>query len=225
MSESLADSLARLDALEEAHLQLGGAMLAAYGGALYGMDLLAIGALNRSKAHIAGFRMLLNARNLVCAGALLRLQLDTAMRFYAAFLVEKPHDFALAVLGGARVSDIRDRDGHQLKDSYLKRKLAVEYEWVPRVYDQTSGYVHLSSTHLMSALNLKQEAEVSRQVELKISAEDKPLPECIYVEAADAFGAATDILLRYVQGWAVTKAHPEAVEERRLKGSGSDEGA
>ena len=225
MSESLRESLARLDALEEAHLQLGAAMLAAYGGALYGMDLLAVGALNRSKAHIAGFRMLVNSRNLICAGALLRLQLDTAMRFYAAFLVEKPHDFALAVLGGGRVRDVRDRDGQQLTDNYLARKLGDEYEWVPRVYERTSGYVHLSSTHLMSAFSLKPEAEASRQVEVKISAEDKPLPEWIYVEAADAFGAATDILLRYVQGWALTKAHPEMVGDRKHKGSGSDEGA
>jgi len=30
----------------------------AFGGAMYGMDLLAAAALNRSKAHIAGFRTL-----------------------------------------------------------------------------------------------------------------------------------------------------------------------
>ena len=76
--------------LEAVHLRLGKEMFEAFGGAMYGMDLLAAGALNRSKAHIAGFSTLIKAKNLICSGALLRLQLDTAMRFFAAFLVERP---------------------------------------------------------------------------------------------------------------------------------------
>lgn len=100
-SKSLEESLARLEPLDDAHLELGKQMFNAFGGALYGMDLLAAGALNRSKAHIAGLRQLVEAKNLICAGALLRLQLDTALRFHAAFLVEQPHDFALAVLGAS----------------------------------------------------------------------------------------------------------------------------
>ena len=48
-------------------------MLEASGGALYGMDLLAAGALNRSQPHIVGFRQLVEAKNLICGGALLRL--------------------------------------------------------------------------------------------------------------------------------------------------------
>ena len=106
-SRSLEASLASLERLDKTHLELGKQMFEAFGGAMYGMDLLAAGALNRSKCHLAGFRSLLMARNLICAGALLRLQLDTALRFYAAFLVEEPHDFALAVLGGERVRDIK----------------------------------------------------------------------------------------------------------------------
>lgn len=83
-SESLEESLTRLTEMDRAHLEPGMGMAKAFGGALYGMDLLAFGALNRSKAHIAGFRALIGQRNLICAGALLRLQLDTAMRFFAA---------------------------------------------------------------------------------------------------------------------------------------------
>jgi len=207
-SNSLEESLARLTDLDRAHLELGMEMSKAHGGAIYGMDLLAFGALNRSKAHIGGFRTLIDAKNLICAGALLRLQLDTAMRFFAAFLVDKPHDFALAVLGGKRVRDLRDRDGKAMTDAYLARKLGEEFEWVPRVYERTSGYVHLSSSHLMSALSAKPGDAQSREFEVKVSAEDKPLPQWIYIEASDAFCAATQIFLRYVHGWVFTKANP-----------------
>jgi hypothetical protein len=213
-SESLADSLSRLTHLEKAHLEVSQQMFEAYGGAYYGMDLLAAGALNRSLAHAAGFRTLLQAKNLICAGALLRLQLDTAMRLYAAFLVAQPHDFAVAVLRGERIRDIKDRDGKKMTDAYLAQKLGEEFPWVPRVYERTSGYVHLSSTHLLSTLSMAAEASTNdRRLTIKISAEDKDLPDAIYIEAADAFGAATEIFLRYVHGWVFSKANPELIQK------------
>ena len=224
-SDLLDESLARLADMDEAHLELGAQMFKAYGGAFYGMDLLAVGALNRSKAQIAGFRSLLQARNLICAGALLRLQLDTACRFYAAFLVEKPHEFALAVLGGEQVCRLKDRSGQRMTDRYLVNKLGEEYEWVPRVYERTSGYVHLSATHILSALSRPNKADDTFEIELKISAEDGPLPAALYVEAADAFVASTDILLRHVHGWAFTKANPDLVEKWKKQGRESEDGA
>jgi hypothetical protein len=224
-SDSLEESLSRLKQLDEAQLELGNHMFKAFGGAMYGMDLLAAGAFNRSKAHVAGFRSLLGAKNLICAGALLRLQLDTAMRFYAAFLVEQPHDFALAVLAGQRVRDIKDRDGKKMTDGYLVQKLGEEFHWVPRVYERTSGYVHLSATHLLSALHTPTEDPADeRSFTIKISAEDKPLPEFIYIEAADAFRAATDVLLRYVHGWVFTKANPELVQRWKQERDGHKPG-
>ena len=212
-NESLEESRRGLERLDKAHLVLGKQMSEAFGGAFYGMDLLAAGALNRSKAHIAGFLQLIEARNLVCAGALLRLQLDTALRFYAAFLVDKPHDFALAVLAGRRVRDLKDRKGQKMTDAHLVKELGEEFSWVPRVYERTSGYVHFSGTHLLSAMEpTRGRAESDRVITIKISAEDKPSPDSIYVEAVDAFSAATDVLLRYVHGWVFTKANPTLVE-------------
>jgi hypothetical protein len=46
-------------------------------------------------------------------------------------------------------------------------------------------------------------------------ATDNPLPTWIYIEAVDAFRAATDILLRYVRGWVFTKGNPELVQKRK----------
>lgn len=212
--------------LEAVHLRLGKEMFEAFGGAMYGMDLLAAGALNRSKAHIAGFSTLIKAKNLICSGALLRLQLDTAMRFFAAFLVERPHDFAMSVLRGEKVRDLKDRSGKKMTDVYLCQKLGEEFEWVPRVYERTSGYVHLSSTHLMSALSPSSGADVDDWTfTIKISAEDKPLPETIYIEASDAFRAATGILLRYVEGWIFTKANPELVQRWKRERDAQPNGA
>ena len=110
-------ALDSLTPLAAQHLKIGREMTEAYGGAIYGMDLLAYGALNRSKAHLSGFCRLIRDRNLVCAGAVLRLQLDTALRFSAAWLVENPHAFAIAVLEGQHIRKlvaIREKDDRRV---------------------------------------------------------------------------------------------------------------
>jgi hypothetical protein len=215
-SESLEKAFERLAQLDSAHNEIGMYIMKAHGGALYNMDFLAFAALNRSKAHIAGFTSLLKAKNLICAGALLRLQLDTAMRFYAAFLVDDPHSFAFKVMKGEKIRKLRDRDKNLMTDSYLVEMLGTEYAWVPRVYDKTSGYVHLSSTHIFSTLTPKESGDdEAYSFEVKIGSGDKDLPDWLYTETVDAFSASTDILLRYVHGWAFTKDNPELVKRAR----------
>ena len=199
-------------------------MIQAYDGAYYPLDMFVTAVLNRSYAHISGFRLLIGEKNLVCAGPIMRLQLDTAMRFHAAHLVGDPHEFALAVLDGKRVRDIRDATGEPMTDRYLKDQLGELYEWVPRVYDKTSGYVHLSATHMMSAFRAKPNDSASSVGTLtgKISAVDAHLPDAIYVEAVDAFCAATSIILDFAEGWVFTKANPELAAEMRREHQDAD---
>lgn len=211
----LDSAIARLEALAEDHLVLGKAMMEAAGGNLYGLDLLAVGALNRSRAHIRGFINLVGDRNILCAGALLRLQLDTALRFHAAWLVDDPHRFAIDVLGGKAVRDLRDADGRRMTDRYLTERLSAEYEWVPRVYDRSSAYIHFSSVHMHAAISSDPHGDKPGSFQMHIADPDRTFPEELLVEGVDAFAAATEILLRYVHGWVYTKNNPGAVAAAR----------
>src|SRR5271166_6984000 len=93
-------ALEKLASLESEQLEACRRMYITYGSALYPLDLLATAALNRSLAQCSGFRALIEARNYICAASILRLQIDTALRFFAAFLVDNPHEFAGSVLKG-----------------------------------------------------------------------------------------------------------------------------
>ena len=212
LAPALKADLVKIESRKNDHLELGLQMFKAYGGTLYGLDMLAIGALKRSMAHCAGFTRLLEDSNFICAASILRLQLDNALRFYAAFLVDKPHDFATAVLAGTPVRKLKDREGKLMRDAYLVESLSREYPWIPRVYKETSGYIHLSEKHIFNAIAGFDANENSAQIE--ISSEDIDLPESIYAEAIQAFIASTDIFLRYVKGWIFTKANPEVVAKR-----------
>ncbi len=213
----LARRLRELEELEGSLLDLAMKCMQAYDGAVYPMDLLANGASNRTLALCSGFRRMIGERNMICAGSLLRLQVDTALRFYAAYLVQDPHAFATEMLKGTRVDKLKDRDGKRLTDRYLAERLAEEEsrEWLVRVYEETSGYIHLSGKHLFSTFNEVDDA--TRTVQIKVSAADGNLPQAIYVEAVDAFLAATRLFMRYLHGWGLTKQNPEEVARMRAE--------
>jgi hypothetical protein len=208
MAAQLQKSLNRLEDLEKAQIELAKRMIEAYDGAMYAVDLFISGALNRSAALSEGFNNLVKSKNLICAGAILRLQIDTAIRIFAGTLVDDTNQLVSDVLRGQHIRNLKDRDGKKMTDRYLVKKLSDEYPWLPKVYEKTSSYIHLSDTHLFASVqNVEKD---KRTLSLKISAVDRDeIPEKLYIEAVDAFNAATEIIVRFVEGWIFTKSNPE----------------
>ena len=201
------DILASLDAIENLapeHVSLGKEMLEADNGTFYGMDLLTLGALNRSLDHLSGFQSLIRGGSWLSAGALLRVQLDTALRYLAATLVDDPHEFAGAVMGGAKIRNMEDREGKKMTDAYLVSKLGERYPWIPASYEKMSGYVHLSSEHLSAPFYASGD-DVTRTVEFEIGSMKGEVPHFIYVQLTTTFLLATEIFLEYAGNWVATK--------------------
>ena len=206
-SDAIESALVVLEADEGQILGLWLRMVQAYGGALYGFDFLAGAALNRSLALSSGFRVMIRERNLICAGALVRLQLDTALRFFAGFTVSEPHDFALVVLEGERIDKMKDRHGKRMTDRHLVSQLTKEYPWVEAVYEGGSGYVHLSATHIFSTFDRKYYEEEAKH-RIRISSRDQEFPDGVYLETIKTFRQCTNILKNYIEGWIITKENP-----------------
>ena len=184
-----------------------GRMIMAFGGALYGFDLLATAALNRSLALSSGFRIMIRERNLICAGPLVRWQLDTALRFFAGFTVERPNDFAVKVMEGERIDQMQDQHGERMTDRHLLSQLAKEYRWIEDVYKGGSAYIHLSSTHFFSAFDSNYYEEEGKY-RIKVSSRDQEFPDQIYLETIEIFRRCSSILKDYVEGWIFTKDNP-----------------
>ena len=208
-SEAIAAALSDIEKDETAMLDRALALIRAYDGAVYGFDLLVNAAMNRSLAVSTGFRTLIRDRNMICAGTLLRLQLDTALRLFAGFIVEDPHDFALEVLKGAHIRRLKDQTGEFMTDRYLVTQLEEKYPGVKSVYEKTSAYVHLSDVHISSTFDGANREKGA--IGIKISASDKQYPDTVYLDAISAFRSVTLILSSYVDGWHYTKTNPEKV--------------
>lgn len=180
VSPEVLSLLQKLRTYKERHIELGKYMLApeeAQG--IFMLDLLASAVMNRSLNLLLGFCSLIEARNFVAAAPLLRLQLDNVLRLSAAWLVDAPHDFAWQVIRGTQVRNMSDRDGQKMHDGYLVQKLAVENPWVPEVYKQTSGYIHLSEKHVFNAVSPEEDLRFLT----KIAEGDEFLSDKIYMDA------------------------------------------
>jgi hypothetical protein len=109
-------------------------------------------ALQRSRHLVEAYFLLFQAKNLTAASALIRMQLDSVMRVNACFLVSDPLDLWNALRAGEPWKNVRAKNNSELTDTYLHRQLSSKFEWASRVYQDMSGYIHLSRPHLQSTV-------------------------------------------------------------------------
>jgi hypothetical protein len=162
-------------------------------------DLVIFGALKRTLALSGGFRRHIRDRNFTCAAALLRLQLDTALRLFAGSLFDNPEEYADAVFRGQRVDRLKDKYGKKLTDSYLADKLSEPYPWVKRVYVNLCEFVHFSNRHFFSSVAKLNDAD--RTFHLHISAEDAPRPDSDYFEIVEGYYETIRVTITLAAGW------------------------
>ena len=204
-------SLDGLEARRKKLLKLGKAMMEAYEGAMYPVDMLAIGMLKRTISAIAGFKLLVKSLNMVCARTILRIQIDSALRFFSVFLVKNPHTYSLKVLKGEQINRMKDSNGKHMRDAYLVKKLSKEYPWLLTVYSNLSGYIHFSDSHIFSSI---EEVDSSNHsIKFAIQETDTKFTEFSWLEVIDCFNETIDIFIKYLEGWIFTKGNPKIVQQ------------
>ncbi|MCH8493416.1 MAG: hypothetical protein LAT53_09305 [Idiomarina sp.] len=202
-SENLHEAILKLRSTESQVMELGKSMLLADGGNMFPVDLLAIAAMKRTSGNTEGFLALVETKNMAAARSLLRIQIDTFIRFSAVWLVKKPHDFATDVIGGKHIRNIKDQSGNKMTDGYLVEILTPDYPWLRDVYKNLCGYVHFSGAHLFNAAQSLDDNE--RTMTFHIGKEDIQYPEWSWTEVVDCFTNAIYILFYYIDGWIQTK--------------------
>lgn len=155
------------------------------GGTLYKEDFFFTSAIDRSIALLDGFTEMLKQRNLACAGILVRTQLDNCMRIFAAFIAEDRTDFIDGFLKGEKIRNMRDNCGKKMTDVVLKERLAAYDEYLKHVYDNSSGYVHLSNKAFYSSATASEASQY--HIEFTIGAPLKEKANPVLLEAADVF--------------------------------------
>lgn len=178
-------------ALGEKHSEYGKKLLEDADGKLYPCHALYLSVLNRSHELYVGFITLAEIDNYGCCMALLRMQLDNVLRFYGVLNTKDVHETANNIFKGTKLSSMKSSSGKPMRDVHLKEMLAVNNEWVERVYNITSGYIHLSDQHISHMLQ-KTTEEGNGQKCFFISATAEHVNEQHKMELVQAFKSVTN---------------------------------
>jgi len=182
--------------------ELGKQLTQSGGQAMFPLDLLAFAAIKRNLSTTAALVTLIEAFNMLAARSMLRVHLDSSLRFAAAWFVDDSQGFAAKVNAGERIDKLKDRDGRQLRDARLVELLAPDHPWLPKVYERLSSYVHLSDSHLTGAVT---SVEESGAISFELRADDDHYPVQSWVEIMDCAHEGTEILADYLAGYIQTK--------------------
>lgn len=200
---SLEEAIIELKEREKILLKLAEKMLLADNGNIFRIDLFSIGAMKRTSSNLNGFLSLVEAKNMQSSRSLLRIQLDTFLRFHALTIVGDHNKFVDDVLDDKHIRNMKDKDGNRMTDGYLVNLLALEYPWLKDTYKNLSGYIHFSGKHLfgsVESINDKKQA-----LTFSISKKDEQYPKESWIEIVQCFNESLDILFQYINSWIIVK--------------------
>lgn len=150
------------------------------GSTLLLVDLGFVSLLNRSVQLTDGFISMVKERNLTCAGALLRLQLDNCMRTYALYIAADRKEFIDALMNDKKIDELKDKHGKLMKDWYLKSELNKIDPQFSVVYGSASGYTHFLGKAFYQAVSAKEENLIELQISHAFPEKVNPiLIECV----------------------------------------------
>jgi len=171
------------------------------GQSLLKEDLFFCASTDRCMNLIDGFIRMIQERNLTCAGALLRLQLDNCMRTYAAFIAENKDAVIDCVISGNRIDKQKSKDGKPLSDANLRGALSQLDSSFSDVYKQASGFIHLSEKAFYQTVVKCEDDKIEFQIGGTLPEKRNP----VLVECADAFIHFTKLHFKMLDAVAESK--------------------
>lgn len=178
--------------------------LAARNGESFLVDLIFVGAIKRSLSLGHGMIAMINTKNMMCARAIVRMQIDTVSRILAYTYVNDPETMAREIIAGKPLNKFKTREGELLRDAFLIDRMALSYPWVREVYKRTSGEVHFSEKQFFASVQATDDE--THTVTLAISPFDEKYPEWSWSEVVTCFHKLNEILLEALESYVTSKS-------------------
>jgi hypothetical protein len=122
------------------------------GTAIPDIEWFALAAIKKTASVSHAFCTLIRTKNTLSAAALVRLQLDTAMRIFGLTQIDDVEAAGIRLMNDESYRKLRSRDNELLSDGFLHRKLNDKYPGFTEAYKDASAYVHLSGLHIKTGL-------------------------------------------------------------------------
>ena len=156
---------------------------------LYMEDLFFMSIMDKSIKLIDSFLFALDKRNITVLATLTRVQMDCAMRAFAATMVSDSGDFCKAILtDDVRISTLVDTNNYKLTDRHICEALGT-YLNLPTydLYKKVCRFVHFSSDSFCNIAKAEEEFCLSMFISRNNRDENKQEFEKISLELASQF--------------------------------------
>lgn len=162
-------------------------------------DLYALAVIHRAHMLNHGLLLLVEQRNILAGAALLRMQLDSGLRFGAVSTLPNPHEIALSVLDGNNLDTIKyPGTKEKMRDGYLRKLL--NDPGFDRAYEWASDHIHLSKTHALHVMTAAQQ-DSQGLWSFPLGPKARTVPESAFVDLLENHLAAGAMIFRAVKKW------------------------
>ncbi|NTI46651.1 hypothetical protein G6L94_30995 [Agrobacterium rhizogenes] len=184
------------------------------GSELAPVEWFSLAAVAKSTSNAHAFEILVGSRNTIAAAAIIRMQIEAAMRLFGLCLVDDVESAGVHLMGGGKYSALRMRDGTRLVDKTLHLELTKIYEWVTPAYEDMSAYVHLDRVNIGAKMVYLESGGF-----FNLSGVDAKRPDEAYHALVDTLYIALRMTRDLLSDFLVTRPQPPArqaeLERRR----------
>lgn len=202
---NLADELKELSSALEQLPHSGMRAIGGKGAPTYVLDFIIIGAVKRTLSLGHGLITMVQSKNMTCARALVRMQIDTVSRLLAYTYVDDPEEMARAVIGGKPLKKFKNRERKPLTDAYLIDRMTERHSWTRTVYDSTCGEVHFSEKQFFASIQSMEDDGDGRTIGVVVAPFDSKYPEASWTELAACFRELCGLLVEILDNYAAHK--------------------
>lgn len=204
--DDLPDLTSRLERIRSMALEIERApdhTYAPVGSFLEPVEWYSLAAVTKSTSNAHAFCSLVEQRNTIAASAIVRMQIEAAMRMFGLTLVSDVEAAGAHLMGGKKYGHLKTADGTKLSDKVLHERLSVEYEWVSEAYEDASAFVHLDGENIKSKL-----VHLSMGAFFNLSGVDSKRPDHTYFHLADTFFIALRMTRNILAEFFATRPQP-----------------
>ncbi|GAB5426804.1 MAG: hypothetical protein Devi2KO_02630 [Devosia indica] len=173
------------------------------GSELSDIEWYSLCAVIKSGAHAQAFCRAIRERNTVAAGAMLRLQMDVAMRLNGLKYFVDIEAAGASLMAGVSYRSIPSKIG-KLFDATLIEKLNADHPWVKGVYDGGNEDVHLSRTVIMRKMK-----RVGGMLFFNLRPTDEHVSEQDYFHLVDTFFITLRLTRDLLASFLATRPGPD----------------
>lgn len=164
-----------------------------------------MGVVKRSVDLVDGFILTIDNWNFISAAPIIRMQLDTLLRFiYISKISPKEAEQLINhIMDGKHLNHLKDSKGKKLNDALLREYAEKYFPRVNDVYIQASKFIHFSERHMFGSIyDINNEKRIAK---FAIHKGSYNVQKQDVIEYYDVFITITDAIIVFINTWGVIK--------------------